>query len=134
MERIDAQLRERVEEAVEMGALGTLVETRKREGRPAPEESSARDREEFQAMAAALLAHLDQAFGPGLADDTRAGLDRARSTGADPHASRLAGQVFLAKRLPDYWQQFDEYRQAFAQLRASSAEPTSSWLKRLFKG
>lgn len=134
MERIDAQLRERVEEAVEMGALGILVETRKREGRPAPEEGSGRDREEFHTLAAMLLTHLDQAFSAALGDEARSGLDRARASDADPHAGRLAGQVYLAKRMPDYWQQFDEHRRAFGQLRASSPEPTSSWLRRLFKG
>jgi hypothetical protein len=134
MERIDAQLRERVEEAVEMGALEILVEARRREGRSAPEDGNARDREEFHALAAALLAHLDQALAAILGDEARPDLERARAGAADLHAGRIAVQAHLAKRLPDYWQRFDEHRRAFGQLQASTAEPSTGWLRRLFKG
>ena len=41
LERIEAQLRERIEEAIEMAALKLMVDTRAQTGRPAPESTSA---------------------------------------------------------------------------------------------
>jgi hypothetical protein len=41
-ERIEAQLTERIDEAVEMAALHLLVELRKRHDRPAPEATTVR--------------------------------------------------------------------------------------------
>ena len=56
MERIQAQLRDRIEEAVEMAALKLMVDLRAAAGRPAPESTSAADRSEFEAGSRALLA------------------------------------------------------------------------------
>ena len=44
IERIEAQLRDRIEEAIEMAALKLMVDTRAQTGRPAPESTSAADR------------------------------------------------------------------------------------------
>src|SRR5215468_12666540 len=83
IERIDAQLAERIEEAVEMAALGLLVDLRKRHNRPAPETDSRSDREEFRLLAEDLLAHLGRAFEGGLGPEQSAGLQNARAQGAD---------------------------------------------------
>lgn len=132
IERIDAQLAERIEEAVEMAALHLLVELRKRHNRPAPETDSRADREEFQALAADLLAYLWRAFEAGLAPERRPDLERARAEGADPRARELRGQIFLARQLPDYWQRLEIHRAAHAEAHLAAPPPTTGFLKRLF--
>lgn len=130
IERIDAQLAERIEEAVEMAALHLLVELRKRHNRPAPETDSRTDREEFQALAEDLLVHLGRAFDADSPAERRPGLERARAEGADPRARELRGQVFLARQLPDYWQRLETHRAAHAEAHLT-APPPASFLKRL---
>ena len=58
LERIEAQLGERIEEAVEMAALELLVELRKRHQRPPPASDSQADRAEFHALSVDLLEYL----------------------------------------------------------------------------
>jgi hypothetical protein len=133
-ERIDAQLRERIAEAVEMAALELMVEARKRQQRALPEESNSRDRAEFHAIAEEVLEHLHRAFRAALAPaDLEAFEAAARAEAGDAHAQRLSGQVLLAKRLPDYWQRFEAHRAELAAGRLG-AVPPASWLKRLFRG
>ncbi len=132
IERIDAQLAERIEEAVEMAALHLVVELRKRHNRPAPETDSRADREEFQAVATDFLAYLGRAFEVGLPDQHRPGLERARAEGADPRSRELRCQVFLARQLPDYWQLLEIHRAAHAEARLATPPPTMGFLKRLF--
>jgi hypothetical protein len=131
IERIDAQLAERIEEAVEMAALHLLVELRKRHNRPAPETDSRADREEFQALAADLLAYLGRAFEAGLSPEHRSRLARARAGGADPRARELLAQIFLARQLPDYWQLFEAYRATHAELRLALPLQPTGFFKRL---
>jgi hypothetical protein len=130
MERIEAQLRERIEEALEMAALKLMVDTRAQTGRPAPESTSLVDRAEFQAITAALLARLREQFAADLTDDQRARLSRAEAGASDPDRL-LAGQVFLARHLPDYWQRLERFqREDAARHLAEARRP--GWLKRLF--
>jgi hypothetical protein len=131
-ERIQAQLTERIEEAVEMAALHLLVELRTHEGRAAPETDSRADRDEFAALATDLLRYLGQAFEQELGPEQRRDLDRARAEGADPRARELHGQVFLSSRLPDYWQRFEAQRAAHAAARLTSPARPVGLLKRLF--
>ena len=131
IERIDAQLAERIEEAVEMAALHLLVELRKRHDRPAPETDSRADREEFQALAEDLLAYLGKAFEAELAAERRPGLERARAEGADPRARQLRGQIFLARQLPDYWQRLETHRGAHAEAHLAAPRQPTGFLKRL---
>jgi hypothetical protein len=132
IERIDAQLAERIEEAVEMAALHLLVELRRRHKRPAPETDSRADREEFEALAADLLAYLGRAFEVGLAAQHRPDLERARAAGADPRSRELRGQIFLARQLPDYWQLLEIHRAAHSEAHLAAPPPTTGFLKRLF--
>jgi hypothetical protein len=106
-------LRERIEEAVEMAGLALMVDLRRLHGRPAPEPSSAADRKEFEETAAALLAHLGAAFQAELPAQQRAGVARAEAGTRGEHERLLAGQVFLARHLPDYWQRFEVHRAAY---------------------
>ena len=132
IERIDAQLAERIEEAVELAALHLLVELRKRHDRPAPETNNEEDRREFQALAGDLLTHLGRTFEAGLEVEHLADLERARTGDEDSRARALRVQIFLARRLPDYWQRFDVYRAAHAEGHLASPPHSRGFLKRLF--
>jgi hypothetical protein len=132
LERIEAQLGERIEEAVEMAALELLVELRKRHQRPAPASDSQADREEFQVLSADLLGYLRQAFTAEIPAERRAALARAEAGGSGERDRALRDQVFLARQLPDYWQRFEEHRAAHATARLSATPPPPGLLKRLF--
>ena len=129
-ERIDAQLAERIEEAVEMAALHLLVELRKRQKAPAPESDSRADRDEFAMLAADLLAYLGEAFEAALSPAQRSELDRIRAGATEARARGLLGQVFLSRQLPDYWQRFEAYRAAHAEARLASPHRPKSILRR----
>ena len=131
-ERIEAQLTERIDEAVEMAALHLLVELRKRHDRPAPESDSREDRDEFATLTADLLDYLGEAFEAELNADQRRELGRARAEGADARAQGLRAQVFLSRQLPDYWQRFEAHRAAHAERRLSAPDRPGGFLKRLF--
>ncbi len=131
VERIEAQLRERIEEAVEMAALKLMVDLRAETGRPAPESTSAADRTEFEATTRALLTRLREAFLAELSGDLRPRFVAVEAQAADEPARLLAGQVFLARQLADYWQRFDRYHRDDAERRLAEAR-RPGWLKRLF--
>lgn len=134
-ERIHAQLRERIEEAVELAGLKLLVDLRERHGQPAPETSSAADRREFEETARDLLSHVRQAFHANLGAELRAALAQAEAAGAEARERLLLGQVFLARRLPDYWQRFEAYRLAYCRTRLEAPPPPRrGWLARLLGG
>ncbi len=133
IERIHAQLRDRIQEAVEMAGLELMVELRRRHGRPPPETSSAGDRAEFEATARELLANVREAFWAELSPDERVELERAEADAVEP-VHLLAGQTLLARQLPDYWQRFEAYRAAYARVRLGAPPaPRTGWLGRLFR-
>jgi hypothetical protein len=131
IDRINAQVLERIEEAVEMSALELMVALRKAEGQPAPETGNAADREEFHARGREMLEAIAEAFRVELGPDDRAALAAAEARGSDQQSRRLAGQVHLAKTLPDYWQRFEAHRAAHCQRRLSAARKPGGWLQRL---
>jgi hypothetical protein len=131
LERIEAQLRERIDEAIEMAALKLMVDSRARTGRPAPESTSAADRTEFETAARELLVRLRERFLAELPADLRPRYQQAEAAVADEAARPLSGQVFLARQLPDYWQRFERYQQEDAQARLSEAAKPG-WIRRLF--
>ncbi|MGH7364804.1 MAG: hypothetical protein ACREKQ_06285 [Candidatus Rokuibacteriota bacterium] len=131
MERIQAQLRERIEEAVEMAALKLMVDLRAATGRPAPESTSTADRAEFEGTVRALLVWLRDIYVAELPAELRPRFDQVEAATADEPARLLAGQVWLARQLPDYWQRFERYQRRYAEARlANPGGP--GWLKRLF--
>lgn len=135
MERIQAQIRERIEEAVEMAALKLMVDLRAATGRPAPEGTSTTDRAEFEATTRALLAWLRDTYRAELPAELRPRFDEVEAAAGDEPARRLVGQVWLARRLPDYWQRFERYQRQYGEQRL--ADPSGEagrpgWLKRLF--
>src|SRR3989454_1645367 len=69
--RIDAQLRERLEEAVDFVCLGALVQRRRALALPPPSADNTRDREEFSQSVRAFLAELQAAIVPALGEAQR---------------------------------------------------------------
>jgi hypothetical protein len=100
---IDAELRERLEEAVDHACLDAMVGARRAAGAPLPVADDVRDREEFTATVRALLERLRDEI-PADANEVAQG---------DEEWRLLAVQVGRAKALPDYWQRFDVIRQRF---------------------
>jgi hypothetical protein len=131
-ERIDAQIRDRILEATEMGALDLLVELRRRSQRALPEDGNARDHDELRALTERLFAGIDEALRASLAEADRQASEQARAAASDARDAILAGQIALAKRLPDYWQRFEAHRGDVASRTLGEAEPRPSWLRRLF--
>ena len=121
MERIEAQLKERLEEAVDFFCLDLMVDLRRRHGRPLPTEESRDDRAEFEALAREFLEFLRRAFLSRLGGrDT----EKLRQVEAAAKESRLIViQIHLARSLPDYWQRFEETKNDFSRARRAAAPP-----------
>ena len=130
--RIEAELRERIEEAVEFACLDALVDRRRARGLPAPVADSARDREEFTQSVRAFLERLRDAIAVALAPDQRRRVDAAARAAGDETQGLLAVQVALAKELPDYWQRFEASRVAYVGGEPASGGERSGLLGRLF--
>jgi len=125
--RIEAQLRERIEEAVDFVCLDVLVAQRRAAGRPAPVADSASDRAEYQAGACAFLTHLAEAIAPALTPAQRERVQAAGGAAAPDEAARLlVVQVALARALPDYWQRFEACRLAFGAVGGAGASGARS--------
>ncbi len=121
LERIEAQLRERLEEAVDFSSLDLMVELRRRHGGPLPTEKSRRDRAEFEALAREFLEFLTRAFLSRL-DGREA--EKLRQVEATTKENRpIAIQTYLARSLPDYWQRFEEISADFSRERLAAAPP-----------
>jgi hypothetical protein len=129
--RIEAELRARIEDAVDFACLDALVARRRARGLPAPVADSARDREEFALSVRGFLERLRDAITVGLTPEQREKVDTtARSTG-DATQRLLAVQVALAKELPDYWQRFEASRTSYVGPEPASGGERRSLLSRL---
>ena len=131
--RIDAQLRERLEEAVDFVCLDALVKRRQALSLPPPLADSTRDREEFTQSVHAFLAELWNAIAPTLSDGQRQKIAAAQRAPGDETQRLLGMHVALARELPDYWQRFEAGRTAFAEQIESGSE-RRGLLGRLFGG
>lgn len=131
-ERIEAQLRARIEEAAEMASLDLLVALRARAGRPAPEDGNERDRAELSDLAFEFLGALRGTLVAALPEVERAALEAAEARAEDARTRALAGHAHLARRLPDYWQRFEAGRLAFAESRVATVGQERGWLRRIF--
>ena len=122
--RIEHEVRERLEEAVDFVCLEALVNARRASGRPAPVADNAADRADYQAHVAAFLRLL--------ASELRAvELSPARAIAGDD-AQLLGRQVALARTLPDYWQRFEALSARYLAEPAASGGKGRSRLARLF--
>src|SRR5438876_11109907 len=79
LERIEAHLAERIEEAVEMAALELLVELLKLHQRPPRASDSQADRAEFHSLSVDLLEYLREAFLVAMPARIRPRLARAKA-------------------------------------------------------
>jgi hypothetical protein len=124
---IDAELRERLEEAIDHACLSAIVAERRARDAAPPRADDDRDREEFTATVRALLERLR--------DEIPADTDGP--VRADAHADEewrlLALQMARAKALPDYWQRFEAIRLRFTADYVASRGSRSGILGRLFR-
>jgi hypothetical protein len=108
---IEAELRDRLEEAIDHACLNAMVTARRAGGEPAPVADDAHDREEFTASVRALLERLRDEIPADASEAVRAALE------TDAHDAEewrlLSIQVARARALPDYWARFDAVRVAF---------------------
>jgi hypothetical protein len=132
--RVDMEIAERLEEAIDFVCLDTMVQHRRARGLPEIAADSAEDRAEFNLRVEAFLERLDREVAPdppaALQRKTDEALGRA---GAERVAQLLAVQVVLAKELPDYWGRFDAARLAYAEEDAGSGSERRGLLGRLFR-
>jgi hypothetical protein len=124
--RIEYEVRERLEEAIDYVCLDALVRSRRSRGLPAPEAGNADDRRAYTEHVLIFLDRLRLAITP-----TEGGNEPRRSPdlsgGAEARQARLvAGQVALARSLPDYWQRFEAVSATYL----SDAETESSGVER----
>jgi hypothetical protein len=116
-ERIDAQIAERIEDALDSACLDLMVQVRRDRDLPMPLATSPQDRGEFEGLVAALLDRLGALSADLTAEQqSRLPLRSSRARGD------LELQVALAKLLPDYWIRFDQVRMEFVDARRASGE------------
>jgi len=109
--RIDAEVRQRLEEAVDYACLDAMVAARRARGLPPPVTDNADDRREFERGVQAFLSRLERELAPLAPSGPYPPRGADESEG---EAGRLlAVQLTLAKSLPDYWQRFDAVRAAW---------------------
>jgi hypothetical protein len=130
--RLEAELRERLEEALDAACLDALVAMRRARQLPPPAADSERDRAEYQSEVRLLLERLDAHFAPLIDDGLRDRAARPVRAGSDRESQLMATQVALARTLPDYWQRFDAVRLQYAEERAASGSESRGLLRRLF--
>ena len=122
--RIEHEVRERLEEAIDFVCLEALVNARRASGGPAPVADNAADRADYQAHVAAFLRRL--------ASELRAADVSAARAIEGNDAQLLARQVALARTLPDYWQRFELVSARYLAEPAASGSQGRSRLARLF--
>jgi hypothetical protein len=131
--RIEAQLRERLEEAVDFVCLEALVKRRQARALPAPSADNTSDREEFTQSVHAFLAELWNAIATTLSEAQRQKIAAAERVPGDETQRLLGVHVALARELPDYWQRFETGRVAYTEQIESGSE-RRGLLGRLFGG
>lgn len=125
--RIELEVRERLEEAIDFVCLEALVTSRRAAGRPAPRADSADDRAEYEAHVVAFLRLLS-------AEMRAPEPARVRASASDTEQARLlSAQVALARTVPDYWQQFEALSERYLAMPSSGGERRGV-LARLFGG
>lgn len=129
--RLDTELRERIEEAVDFVCLDSLVRRRRARGLPAPAADSPADREEFTRSVRDFLERLGVQIGRDLSDEQREKLGGAPVSTGDLH-QLVARQVNLARELPDYWQRFAAIGASYAGETMASRGEGRSFIERLF--
>ena len=120
--RIEAHLRERLEEAVDFVCLEALVKRRRALSLPAPSADNTRDRDEFTQSVHTFLTELRAAIVPTWSDPQRQKVAAAERAPGDETQRLLGVHVVLARELPDYWQRFESARTIYAEHVESGSE------------
>jgi hypothetical protein len=129
--RIEVEVRERLEEAIDYVCLEALVRERRSAGLPPPAADNDADRRDYTRHVAAFLLLLDRDLHGTLDADERRKLS-APTGGGDESGRLMRVQVALARRLPDYWQRFDAARAHYLAEPGASSSEGRSLLARLF--
>lgn len=129
--RIEAQLIERLEEAVDLVCLDALVQARRAHGLADPDAGNEDDRAEFTASVRVFLARLQRDLLGDLTEEQRRRLP-GRAVEAESEGERLKIQATLARELPAYWQRFDEVRTVYTAECVASSRQGRGVLPRLF--
>jgi hypothetical protein len=108
--RIEFEVRERVEEAVDYVCLEALVRTRRARGLPLPTADSAADKAAYSANVLEFLERLRREVIADLGPEVQSKLPGLAGGSGDEQTRLMATQVVLARMLPDYWQRFDAVR------------------------
>jgi hypothetical protein len=132
--RIEYEVRERLEEAVDYVCLEALVRERRARGLPPPAADSADDRRRYTANVLALLRLLQRELAPAPSPE-EARKPAAAETPDDEQARLIGLQVTMARTLPDYWQRFEAISGGYlAGQNAASGREGRGLLARLFGG
>jgi len=130
---VDAEVRERIEEAVDFVSLDVIVQNRRARGLRAPAADNADDRREFEAGVTAFLERLTTDLTKGLSPEQQRKLEDTTSRAGNDRVARLVAiQVALAKQLPDYWQQFEAIRTRHTEAAGASGRERRGFLARFF--
>ena len=105
--RIEYEVRERVEEAVDYVCLEALVRERRARGLAPPAADSPDDRREYTDKVLAFLRLLRQELTGALGAEAQRKAAAAGQAPGDEQTGLIAVQVFMARTLPDYWQRFE---------------------------
>lgn len=124
--RIEFEVRERLEEAVDYVCLDALVRARRARGLPPPAADNADDRRAYTVNVLAFLELLRREIVGGLSAEDQRKVLNATPAGGDEQAQLVAVQVALARLLPDYWQRFDAVQARYLAAPAESGGPPPS--------
>ena len=107
--RIEMEVRERLEEAVDYVCLEALVRARRAAGLPPPAADNAADKRAYTDNVLNLLRRLHRELAPDLTADQQRKVTEAASGAGDESARLVGAQVVLARLLPDYWARFEAF-------------------------
>ena len=124
--RIEFEVRERLEEAVDYVCLDALVRARRARGLPPPAADNPDDRRAYTVNVLAFLELLRREIVGGLSAEDQRKVLNATPAGGDEQAHLVAVQVALARLLPDYWQRFDAVQARYLAAPAESGGPPPS--------
>ena len=131
--RIEYEVRERLEEAVDYVCLEALVRERRAHGLPPPAAENADDRRTYTDHVLTFLRRLRRELTPALSPDEQRKAAGAADAPGDEQARLIAVQVALARTLPDYWQRFEAVSSSYlAGPDAASGREGRGLLGRLF--
>jgi hypothetical protein len=129
--RIEHELRERLEEAIDYVCLEALVRTRRAHDLPPPAADNPADRRAYNDTLLGFLRLLGQELTAALSAEDERRMAAAPTVHDEP-ARLVALQVALARQLPDYWQRFDAVRVRYLTEPAVPSGRQSGLLARLF--